>query len=141
MRGVALPVEQRLLRGFHRAWGEAQFDERANPLGQQRVVQLIQFGPVVDQFAVYRFDGTEHVMKHIVEAEITEAQLVDRRHQMRLGIAADQRAGEIRADRQVVETIDRRASRGQIQLDRARRCVLRHGRGRCAAQRCCQQDI
>ncbi len=58
-------------------------------------------------------------MEDRVEAEVAEAELVGRGLELRLAVGADQGAGIIRADRQIVEAIDRLLRAGDIDRDDA----------------------
>jgi hypothetical protein len=119
MRGIALPVEDRLLRRPHRIGREAELDERPDLLRQQRIIELVDLRPVIDDPRIRLAHRAEDIVEDVVEADVAEAELVDRGLELRLAVAADQRAREIRADRQVEGSIDRICGLGGIDDDAA----------------------
>src|SRR5262245_50959702 len=100
MRGVALPMKDGLPGGRHRLRCESELDERANTLGEQLIVKIVELRPVVDSATLDLPYSAENVVKDVVEAQIAETQFVHGDLQVRLAVGANQRSRKVRTDGQ-----------------------------------------
>ena len=88
--------------------------------GQQVIVELVDFGPVVDGLAVFDVDRAQYVVEDRVEADVAEAEFVDGSLELCLAVVADQCAGIVGADRQVEEPVERFGSTSYVEVNMAR---------------------
>jgi hypothetical protein len=91
---VALPVEDRLVRAFHRIGGKAQFDEGFEAERQQPVIEPVDAGPVVDRLALHHAIGAQIVGEDVVEADVAETQFALDGGELVQAVVPFQRAGK-----------------------------------------------
>jgi hypothetical protein len=72
--------------------------------------------------AVHLAHGAQNIVEDVVEADVTEAQLIHRQFQLGLTVGPDQRAGIVGPDREVEEAIHRCAGSGVKGDDTRGRC-------------------
>lgn len=128
MRGIALPVEDRLPGSGHHAGREAEFDEGPDAPCKQRVVELVDPAEVVGWAAVDLARRAQDVVEDVVEANVPEVEFVDGGLQLRQVLRTAGGAGIVGPDRQVEETVHRRLGARQVQRHVPRHPPSRVGR-------------
>ena len=109
MRSIAMPIEDAVLRCGQRLWRKAELDKRLDVPRQQIVIELVDLRPVIHGLSIFDSNRSQHVVEDRVETNVAKTEFVRDELQLRLAVIANQRAGIIRADRQIEEAIDRTA--------------------------------
>jgi hypothetical protein len=84
---------------------------------KQVIIELVNLGPVIVDFAGFEPDGTQNVVEDGMEADVAEAQFIDGLLELPLAIIANECARKVGPHRQVEEPVERLGCLRDIELN------------------------